>query len=153
MTGLKDIINFILPIPPTVLERNNEFPNCLVIFDDISKNPPYRPRELGRLFTRLCRLTGFSWFVWTISTISFAGAVIIFLYHWGKELNMSEAFFLGTFSCKMIISVLAAILFINKMIFYGTVMISFQLSDRCYEHINKLGDYNKMNPEQHINQS
>ena len=137
MTGLKDIINFILPIPPTILAMNNEFPNCPAIFEDISKNPPSHPRELGRLFTHLCRLTGFSWFVWFISMIAFMSATIIFLYYWGNELNMSEIFFLGIFSCKMIISILAAILFVNKILFYGTVTVSLQLSERCYELINE----------------
>ena len=135
MEGLKDILYFLLPIPPPILMRSGEFPNCSEIFADISKNPP-SPRALGRIFSRLCGLAAFSWLIWGISFIIFAVAVIMLLYYWGANRDMGVPAFLGFLSCRMLLAMSGACLFVGKIVFIGTTNLSLQLSERCYEHIN-----------------
>lgn len=136
MSGLKDIVSFLLPIPPLILMRNNQFPNCPAVFEDISHNPS-NPRALGRIFSRLCSLSGFSWLVWGINAMVFSVVVIVLLYHWGNRLDMSEPSYVGVFSCQQVIAILAAMLFVGELTFHGAVTICFQLSDRCYEHVQR----------------
>lgn len=135
MTGLKDFFSFLLPVPPTILMRNGEFPNCSEIFEAISKNPP-QPRLLGRIFSRLCSLVGFCWLIWTLNTLVFVAGILVFLYHWGKGADMATPLIFGFLSCQMLIAILCALLFVGKMIFTGVATISNQFSDRCYEHVN-----------------
>lgn len=135
MSGLKEILNFLLPIPPAILRRYGEFPDSAAIFDDIAKNPP-NPRMLGRIFSRLCSLAGFAWLVWAFSFIVFVFGVIIFLYYWGKNLDMAAPDLFGVLSCKMLLSMFAGTLVFGKIIFIGATVLCFQLSDRCYDHIN-----------------
>jgi len=131
---LKDIINFLLPTPPIILMRRNEFPNCPLIFEHISKNPP-NPRILGRTFSRLCRISGFSWIVWLFNASIFCSAIFFFLYNWGCNIDMSTQSYWGIFSIKMVLAISATLLFFGQIIYFCTTTISLQLSDRCYEHI------------------
>ena len=142
MTGLKDIINFLLPVPPAILIMKNEFPNCPEIFEHISKNPP-NPRILGRLFSRLCAISGFSWIVWGINTIVFSLVAGIFLFNWGNNIDMTCPHYFGVLSCRNLIAIFAACLFFGQLIFYIATTISLQLSDRCYEHIDSAQSMNK----------
>lgn len=135
MTGLKDIINLLIPIPPIILVRMNELPNCPVIFEDIAKDPP-NPRQLGRTFSRLCSMLGFSWIVWGFNMLVFTTAIIVFLYNWGNNIEMSKPYYFEEFSCQMLLAILAALLIFGKFIFYGVSTISLQLSERCYEYFN-----------------
>jgi len=135
MILLKEITTFIFPVPPTFLVNSKEFPDCEAIFEDISKNSQ-NSRALGRLFIRLCRLTGLSWFVWAVSMLVFVCLVLTLLYHWGKGLDMSTVLYVGIFSCNSIIAILCTILFLSRLFFYGLVMVSLPLSKRCYESVN-----------------
>lgn len=135
MTDIKDIVNFLLPIPPVILVRKKEFPNCPEIFEHISKNPP-NPRALGRLFSRLCSISGFSWVVWGMNAFVFLAGTLLLLYNWGKNIDMATPYYFGMLSCQMLIAIFAALLFFGKLIFYISTTIALQLSDRCYEHIN-----------------
>ena len=136
MTGFKDIINFLFPTPPTVLIRENSFPDCPSIFVDISKNPK-DPKKLGKRFSTLCRLSGFAWVFWIFNFIYFFSIFLIFILNWGSNTDMVQPVYFNHFSCKMIISILAALLFVFKIIFNGLNLISMQLRDECYSHISQ----------------
>lgn len=135
MAEFTELVSLLIPIPPSCLIKSKEFPNCPLIFEDISKNPPH-PRVLGRLFSRLCGLAAFSWWVWGVNSLAFTSAVLVVIYSWGIDLNMSSPYYLGIFSSKMVIAILAAVLFVGKLVFVGATNLSIHLSERCYEHIS-----------------
>ncbi len=133
--GLKDVVNYFLPIPPTVLKRDGDFPDCIEIFENLSKNPP-SPRHIGRLFLSICRLTGLAWLVWLFSFLCFTIGVIILIVFWGNDIDMSKPIFFNVLTCKMVISILATSVVISKIMFSALTMISFTICERCYEVCN-----------------
>jgi hypothetical protein len=134
MFGTGEISSILTSLtPPYLLMREDKFPNCAKIFEDLSNKPP-RPRSLGVLFTSVCRLTGMVWVIWGFNVTMFSTLVLIVLYHWGKSLDMSELV-ISAFSCKMFISMIGALLFVGSMVSFGARSLALQFADKCYEHL------------------
>lgn len=133
MNGLRDIINFLIPIPPAILVRKGELPNCTDIFEQISNSPP-NPRPLGRLFSWLCSISFLSWIVFSVNGIIFSACIILALRNWGNNIPLSDPYYFDIYSCQMILSILASLLFFGQLSFYIIGIIASQVSDRCLEH-------------------
>jgi hypothetical protein len=136
MFGTGEISSLLTSLtPPYLLMREEKFPNCAKIFEDLSNKPP-RPRALGVLFTSVCRLTGMVWVIWGFNVTMFLVLVLIVLYHWGRSLDMSELV-ISAFSCKMFVSMIGALLFVGTMISFAARSLALQFADKCYEHLGK----------------
>lgn len=134
MTGLKDFINLIFPVYPTDIAGDGDFPYCPKMFKDLSESSR-KDLLLGRLFCRLCRLTGVVWLFWCLNLIVFISDGFILLYHWGFGVDMDQEIYWGKLSCKMIIAMLTALLVLSKLILGGLCMWTVQLANRCLEYI------------------
>jgi hypothetical protein len=142
MFGLEKVITTLVPVlaPPYVLMREEQFPNCPKIFEEIAQ-ASRKSKLLGKRFSILCRLTGLVWVIWAFNLFLFSSGTIMLVYHWGRNLDMSEAGPFGL-SCRMIIAVIASLLFVGSMGCFGMRTISLQLADNCYE-IAKAGSRQK----------
>jgi hypothetical protein len=129
MAWFKDIVNFIFPVPP-----NGTLPNCPRLFLDLSKSRK-KNLKLGRLFCRLCRLTALVWYVWGVHFLLFCFGGALVLYHWGWRVSMDDKIYFKSLSCKMIVAMIAAIVFVSKTILFGMSAWAVQLKHRCLEYI------------------
>jgi hypothetical protein len=132
MFGTDDIMTFVLPIPPTALIRKKEFPDCPELFVRVARETR-RSREVGRLFALLCRLTGLAWLIWAVNSLLFYFVIIVGLYHFGFGKSLADPSFITTIKWQMVVAITLALLFVGKMMFYTSTMVSLQLADRCHE--------------------
>jgi hypothetical protein len=132
MFGAEGVMSFVLPVPPTALIRKKEFPDCPELFVQVARDTR-RSREIGRLFALLCRLTGLAWLIWGINSLLFYSVIIMFLYHFGTGQPLAEPSYIKVFTCQMVIAITLAMLFVGKMMFFASTMVSLQLADRCAE--------------------
>jgi len=126
-----DILSFLMPVPPTSLIRKKEFPDCHAVF--VKAREARDPREAGRLFSLLCRLTGFAWMVWAVNAILFSSVIITVLFSWATEQSFHNNHPPQVLTWKLIVATMLALLFVGKMMFFAFTTVSLQLADRCHE--------------------
>jgi hypothetical protein len=135
MLGADEVMAFVLPVPPMALIRKKEFPDCPELFVQVARDAR-KPREVGRIFALLCRLTGFAWLIWAVNTLLFSSVIIIVLYHFGTGQPLGEPLaeqHVKILTCQMLVAIMLALLFVGKMMFFTSTVVSLQLADRCHE--------------------
>ncbi len=108
------------------------FPNCAAVFAEICHDPP-EPRRTGRSFVVLCRLTPAVWLLWAFNATVVLFAAWSMLYHWAWKQGNMEQPWIGEFTCKMVLAVSVAVVFVGKLVFSTLWEVSVSLSERCRE--------------------